>query len=555
MKKYFKLLTASALVFFITSCEDLELDSYLDNPNQVSVDKLDVNLLMNQIQADFALFIENANYPTSELTRMRAMTGGDTYERAYLPQSQNSIWNSGYQDVLVNIETLLSKTDGTGLTHHSGAARVLKAYTYLTLVDLYGSVPYSEASKASTGNFNPKVDDGKAIYEASIKMLDEAIELFGKTPTATMARDVFYSSSASNWIAAANTIKLKAYLNTRLTDAAGAKTKIADLLTKNLIDTDAEQFVYRYGTADVPQRSRNDWYLNFYTPNAGSPEDYLGNYFMFISYKQKGVEDPRWRYYFYRQVGSIARALRDDPKSIPCRITPKPEHYPKDMVWCTMDPGFLGRDHGNNDGVPPDSKARTCVGSYPAGGLSDKNEGNTDFAGYSQRGQGGNGAGILPILMNSFTDFMKAEAALTLGTAGNAKDLMLSGVKKSINFTRSFSASLAISQKLPDGLEASQTAYEAKVAGLYDAASNKLDVISKEYLIALWGNGIEAYNMYRRTGGLPSDMQPIRAALGGKFFRTLVYPSDYVNLNSNAKQKVDPSVKVFWDNYPDGSIK
>ena len=29
---------------------------------------------------------------------------------------------------------------------------------------------------------------------------------------------------------------------------------------------------------------------------------------------------------------------------------------------------------------------------------------------------------------------------------------------------------------------------------------DRLNVIMKEYFIALWGNGIESYNNYRRTG-------------------------------------------------------
>ena len=85
--------------------------------------------------------------------------------------------------------------------------------------------------------------------------------------------------------------------------------------------------------------------------------------------------------------------------------------------------------------------------------------------------------------------------------------------------------------------------------------SSELDVLMKEYYIALWGNGVEAYNLYRRTGK-PSDMQPMRAANPGSFLRSLIYPADFVNLNSNVTQKSNSTVnKVFWDNNPDDFIK
>jgi hypothetical protein len=158
--------------------------------------------------------------------------------------------------------------------------------------------------------------------------------------------------------------------------------------------------------------------------------------------------------------------------------------------------------------------------------------------------------------MASYTEFLKAEAALTLGTTGDAKTLMLGGIDKSVNRVRAFAT--AKGQTLPAGLEPSQTAYTDAVSALWDAADNdkKLDIMMKEYFIALWGNGVESYNLYRRTGK-PDDMQPMRAANPGLYIRSLVYPSDFVNLNSSVPQKPTPGtsvVKVFWDNNPDDFI-
>jgi Starch-binding associating with outer membrane/Susd and RagB outer membrane lipoprotein len=558
--KFFKLFLTAAMFMTMASCKDFNLDSGLDNPNEVGVAQLDQDLLMNQIETEFAITFEEMTEKGMKLTRMSTLTsdgGGDKYENAYLPTSFNLIWSGAYQKVLNQIELLLPKVDAAGFTVHAGAARVLKAYTLVTLVDMFGDVPYSQALKGISGaaNFNPGVDSGKAIYEAALKILDDAIVSLNKTPKGALTRDVYYGGNAKKWIALANTIKLKMYLNTRLIDAAGSKAKITELLAADLIDTDAEEFTFKYSNANTPARSRNPLYRQTYSPQAGAASGYIGNYFMLAAYKQKGVEDPRWRYYFYRQVGSIQQALKDDPKSCPCTNTPRPDHYDRNQAWCSVDPGFYGREHLNTDGTPPDSRAITCYGVYPAGGAPDLNKDVRTFQKVSQQGQGADGAGIQPIWMASYTEFVKAEAALMLGTTGDAGALLASGVKKSIDRVRAFA--VAKNQALTAGLEPSQDVYAKTVADLYAAATTtdaKLNVMMKEYYIALFGNGVESYNMYRRTGK-PGDMQPARAANPGNFFRTLSYPSEFVDLNSSTKQKADNKVKVFWDNNPDGFVK
>ena len=543
-------------LFLINSCSLTDLEDNLENPNNVNVSNTDVNTLTNQILLEFGDFVSEAGIPSSELSRQMAMIGGDAYPRAYQAQDFNAIWNRAYQDVLNQTKTLLEATDGTGRTVHSGVGRIVQAYTLLTLVDLFGDVPYSEALRGDEFIFNPSVDDDQELYNVAIGLLDEAINLLSTAPTAGITRDIYYGGDRVKWSALARTLKLKAYMNLRLTNSALAKAEINKLLAEDLIDTDAEEFTYKYGTADIPSRSRHPLYIQMYQPVAGNASGYIGNYFLLASYNQKGVEDPRWRFYFFRQVGSIDAALNDEPESIPCITSPRPSHYGPGQAWCAFDPGFFGREHGNNDGIPPDGPSLTCVGVYPCGGASDK---NTDpaFLGPTRTGQGANGAGIEPIWMASFTEFLKAEAALMLDNdAAAAKTAMVSGINKSISRVTAFAASKA--QSLPAGLQAPTAPYISTVEALYDAAATtdaKLDVIMKEYYIALWGNGIEAYNLYRRTGK-PLDIQPMRAAAPGNFIRSFLYPADFVNLNNTVTQKSNTAVtKVFWDNNPDDFIK
>ena len=82
----------------------------------------------------------------------------------------------------------------------------------LTLVDLFGDVPYSQAFQG-TDELNPAADAGASVYDAAIGLLDNAISDLGN-PTGTITNDIFYGGSDASWIKAANSLKLKAHLNT-----------------------------------------------------------------------------------------------------------------------------------------------------------------------------------------------------------------------------------------------------------------------------------------------------------------------------------------------------
>jgi len=576
MKKTYKILGLICILFAL-SCD---LDKDLDNPNEVGINTADPTLLMNGVQRDFAAFFEKSSGAdrsqvtngVDELVRMRSMSAGFTYPTAFSPQSQDAAWNDAYQKVLVNIEAMLPLAEKATLTTHVGAAKIMKAYILISLVDIYGDVPATEAIKGAEAILNPAADPGASVYAMAITLLDEARAELAK-PAATaggaLTRDIFYNGNRANWTALANSLELKAQLNMTAQPAlkAAATARITTLLGENLIDTDAEEFIYKYGTAAVPATSRHPYYVDTYRPVAGSANGWIGSHFLKEVFNGLGVQDPRWRYYFYRQVGSLKQALAVDPKSITClnssaQLTGIPAHYTAfynnlgaPLVYCAFEPGIYGRDHGDAQGRNPDAPILTAPGVYPAGGRVDTNPtgaaGNPNYFVTTQLGQGANGAGILPIYMSFFTDFMKAEAILRLGVAGDAKQAMLDGVNKSINRVRAFAVSKA--QTLPAGLEPAQVIYTASLGAIYDAATDKLDVSSKEYYKALWGNGIEAYNLYRRTSS-PKNFQPVKAVPGteGPFWRSMVYPAVYANLNANAPSNEGKATrKVFWDGNPD----
>jgi hypothetical protein len=80
----------------------------------------------------------------------------------------------------------------------------------------------------------------------------------------------------------------------------------------------------------------------------------------------------------------------------------------------------------------------------------------------------------------------------------------------------------------------------------------RLNIITTEFYLASFGNSIEAYNAYRRTGYPLNLQRPINDD-NPIFPRSFPYATDAVNFNSSISQKQN-RVKVFWDTNPDGFI-
>jgi len=568
MKKIQK--TIGAILVLLSISISCDLDKDLADPNEVSVSGADVNYIMNGILLDFSDFYSYAsgnsvdpsqtNFGPDRLMRMRAMTTGYRYQTAAQAEYTDELWEVAYSKVLVNIETVLPLLEEKNLTTQVGIAKILKAYVYMTLVDLYGDVPISAAIHGPAGDFNPVADPGEGTYNTAIALLGEARTELAKTgadagPAMAANADNYYGGNRAHWLRLANTLELKAQLNLSLVPAlaGGANSRIEALINEgNLIGvaTGSVAFVYKYATNAVPY-SKHPLYRQYYQPTEGSASGYICNSFLSELYKEKGVEDPRWRYYFYRQVGSIARANAVDPKSVGCTEGAPPNHYVTGgYEFCTFDPGFYGRDHGDASGTPPDGQVLTCTGAYPSGGRTDTNpESLEDYYQVTKDGQGGNGAGIEPIFMKSFTGYMIAEYYARKGDNAAAKTALKAAIITSITEVKDFCTS--IGQTVPANLQPSTSAYTDAIDVMFDGAANKVKVVGREFYAACYGNGLEAYNIYRRTSA-PDNMQPTLQINPGPFLRTLIYPAVYVNLNSSATQKdYDATVKVFWDTNPD----
>ncbi len=545
MKNYLNKLGLLAMLLSLAACNLFELDEYLVDPSNVAPENAEVALVMNRVQFDFTRFIHLASDQTARYSRLIAMTGSVQYENHRQPASFDLMWQRAQAELIPDMDLVINQSDEGGFSLVAGAARVMKAYTLYTLVDLFGAVPYSEAQQG-INNPSPRADSDVDVYNAANAIIEQAIADLS-TPTGSFDNDLYYDGSAEAWLKLANTIKLRRLVQTRLVNAdAGAINSIVS--SGNIIDETSEDFQWQYGTSLANPDSRHPYYEDAYS---NAPAVYHGNYYMWLLFGDKPVTDPRLRYYFYRQD---CDETDENAFTLDCVAEPYPSHWPNGFPFCTASlddadfSGYWGRDHGNADGIPPDGPKRTVFGLYPAGGKFDAD----DCASVQNNGaDGARGAGIQPIALAAWTHFLLAEAALTIpGVNGDPLELLKTAIQlhmdKVTNFQR---GQVAVDFAATDD---DVTAYITTVENSYNAATTneeRMAVIGKEFFLALHGMGIDAFNLYRRTGA-PRNAQPTEIDGAGPFPRTFWYPANYVNRNQNATQRANLTTQVFWDTNP-----
>lgn len=138
-------------------------------------------------------------------------------------------WTALYRDCLRDIreaKTTIANditVPAASKSNALAAAEVLEIYTWATLVETYGNVPYSEALDFSKSL--PKYDDQTAIYTDLVARLDIAIGKFDTSaPIGFGANDLINNSNTALWIKFANATKLRMAMVLADVDPAKAKS-------------------------------------------------------------------------------------------------------------------------------------------------------------------------------------------------------------------------------------------------------------------------------------------------------------------------------------------
>lgn len=531
MKPIIALRTASlfTLLLLAGSCNDF-VDINTD-PNNPTTPVLE--LLLPATQVSMTGSLRDVNQGTSIVMQhlytanaSRNFQDGTTYQQS---------WNALYTQVLNDTEIIIR--EGTRLQRwdYVAIAKLQKAYIYSLMVDLWGDIPYADASKGLSVS-DPVFETGTAIYDKLFTLIDEGLADANKGAfnIQPVTADVIYRGDRAAWIRMGNSLKMKLFNQIRLVQPDKARAGIAALLTANapLITTNAQDFAFRFGSTETPA-NRHPWHRTEY--QAGK------NYYMSQNFIERlfGTDDPRMRFFFYRQTANYT------------------------VGFTPTGNGYFGRYTGDATASPNDNALKATAGVYPAGGLYDAcpinnltatnvfitNTGATSTPKVVTNTDG-SGAGVFPFITNAMVKFVLAEAALTLGTAGDPKQLFLDGITASLNSVNTISTTSGNSAS--PLAAATITAFVANRATQYDAAdaAGKLSAVMTQKYIALYGNGMESYNDYRRTGlpVLPAPIAPLNT-----FPLRLAYSITELATNATVSDKAaqlqtaQQTTPVFWD--------
>lgn len=551
MKKKNFIYSFTALILFvaiISGCKKfLDVNKNLNSPTAVPVSLLLSNA-ERSISGNMALGTGLGGTMSVYVHQTTGRVAADRYGAGA------SGWEGLYA-ALSNLDVII--TQGTAETRYvyAGIAKILKAYTFSILVDVYGDVPFSEFDQFQDGVKQPKYDKGSDIYPKLFAMLDEGIADINNTaPNASKPGndDYIYKGNTTNWIKAANTIKLKLYTQIRLVQDVKAQVTALLASPSTLINSQAESFMMPYG----PYGTTDDRHPAYGDYNATQRGGQLFSPWLYEIMKGRnanilnGAVDPRIPYYIYNQKSASGT----------------PEN-------CTeyRDGGFISILFGSNGPCRDGSNSATysLLGLYPAGGRYEDGGAKTITA----LGALNAGTGALPHQFITYADRLYLEAELiNAGLApGTERAVFSKALDESFlqmdyiitNFIKPGSAGAPQTVPAIATLPAT-TVYKNSVLNGYDAgnAAKKLEYIMTEKWINRIENPVDSYTDYRRTkypvlfapapeGTVTSvtgpDGKVTPVSCDRKYPWSLPWSTNEIALNSKAPpQKVPESFKVFW---------
>jgi len=397
-------------------------------------------------------------------------------------------------------------------------ARIITAIGTARTTDIFGDVPYSEAS---LGNEQPTYDSTKDIYYAIFNELTEAVTALSGTFTTEQlaygSEDIIYNGDVAKWIKLANSLRLRYALRLSFVDPDKAKAEGEAALSAELLSSIDDNAALETSILD---------------------NDGIGHPFYTICYWNE-----------FRMSSTFETAY----KTLSTVVDPRMECY-----WGVTEasveagtPDFKGLDNGLST-TELTLAGNTAKDNSNIWGLLWAPEWNSGVATPSD-------FRAFPYYTMCYSEvcFLKAEAAIrNWDGAGDAQSNYEDGIRASF-----LEARLNVDPTLYSTANDEPYISGGSVAwNDADGFEAKLEKVATQKWIALFPNGTEAWAEVRRTGYpklnpiAHSEDNSINPA-NGEFIKKLRYVDTEVTYN--ADHATDPAlnggkgdgqnVRVWWD--------
>lgn len=197
VKKY--LLLTLILIVSIVSCTR-NFDDLQVNPNKPG--EVPPSLLFTYLQR-YAFQGSNFGQMSAQYY-VNYFNGGILDEATYYWQRVNY----NLYTTVRNAQMMVEEAERIGAPDYfKGIAHLFRAYTFVTLTERVGDIPYSEAMKGRDGIYYPKYDTQKEVYLGVLDELEKANELIPST--GNIEGDITFDGSLLKWKKLVNTYRLK----------------------------------------------------------------------------------------------------------------------------------------------------------------------------------------------------------------------------------------------------------------------------------------------------------------------------------------------------------
>ncbi|UZR93554.1 SusD/RagB family nutrient-binding outer membrane lipoprotein [Chondrinema litorale] len=211
MKNIKLILLAFVALLSITACDEFGDD--FDNVNPDVADNVDNNpelILTGLIREPINSMVGNAWSEGNLMAQYGArivFTSFDQFEWG----SQEGTWDRLYLTIR-DARTLNEIATNIDNASYQAVSMIMEAWATQILTDLWGDVPYSEASFGKLdGNFTPTYDEQELIYTAILDSLSKANDLLNSTEVPVNG-DIMFDGDLAKWQKFGNSLRLRVAL-------------------------------------------------------------------------------------------------------------------------------------------------------------------------------------------------------------------------------------------------------------------------------------------------------------------------------------------------------
>ena len=565
MKNYIYILGLFTLLLFNVSC-----GKYLDiNEDPFKPTHAEISKVLTGSQYEMSKAFAPGNYMGDALSSYTFhLTRKEVDNFGLIPSysSLGNAWLQSYVYALKNTDFVIDEGTKEGNLIYAGIGKLMKAYVFLNVVDIWGDVPYSEFNQVGD-NKSPQLDSSKDIYNNLLDLIDEGIadlsnQEAGLNALTPESDDLIYGGDVDKWIRMANTLKLKLLVNSRKAkeDIVDWSSQLTSLISKSDFIKSGEDFEFKHTAKDNPDE-RHPAYVDEYL---GGQKGMFISPWMYEIMSGKdlnvkdnpfvNIKDPRIPYYWYNQLTTKGTAQNDTDYRDGAFVS----------LFFASGSSYAGSDQ---------SQTMSCIGIYPCGGKFDLGDAEANEKGKKPAVNKDVGNGVAPekLLQAYSVPFMLAELYLSGDAQGDAKAALKEGIEKSISHVNMVAQ--ASDKETPAiVLSEIQESFIDKILDAFDKADDKdkLKIVMTQKWIANFFNPVEAYTDMRRTGYptivdtnfgnyAQSPYTPDKGGVVGPYDiplaginayqRALYYPTTEVTRNKNVTNtgKNITQPVLFWD--------